>query len=70
VEVVVIQFIKRLLVVWARPKPVRHHAVGWSMQFRELSCGCKALLLGNGKKLWIVGLTERSYESCHERSLS
>ena len=64
-----IQLIKWLLVIWNRPKAGCHRAVGWSMQFRELSCG-KALVMGIGNKLWIVGLTITSHASCYQRSLS
>jgi hypothetical protein len=42
--------------------------VGWSMQFRELSTGCKVLVMGIGAHVWIVGLTDRG--SWYERSLS
>ena len=68
-EIVVTQWIKRLL-VWPWSNGVCPPPEGWSMQFRDLSCGCKALVLGNGKRLWIVGLTETAPGSCYERSLS
>ena len=65
-----IKMIMRLLRVWSRPKVVDPQAVGWSMQYRELPCGCKTLVMANGKKLWIVGLTNTGYGSHYERCLS
>jgi hypothetical protein len=41
-QVVMRQLIKRLLVMCGWSKVVRGH-VACSMQFREMSCGCKAL---------------------------
>jgi hypothetical protein len=61
---------KRLLNMWRRPKILRGDSVDWAMQFRDLSCGCKALILGNRKKLWIVVLTETAHGSCYERSVN
>jgi hypothetical protein len=64
------QLIKRLLLKCGWTKAVPNHAVGWSMQFRELSTGCKVLVMGNGTHVWIVGLTDRDRGSCYGRSLS
>ena len=64
------QLIKRLLLKFGWNKAVPNHAVGWSMQFRELSTGCKVLVMGNGTHVWIVGLTDRDRGSCYGRSLS
>jgi hypothetical protein len=62
------QLIKRLLVKCGWTKAPQHTA-GWSMQFREI-LGCKALVMGNGKALWIVDLSETAHGSCYKRSTS
>ena len=69
-QVFMSQLIKRLLVTCGWTKAVDGQAVGCSMQFREMSCGCKALVIGSGKRLWIVGLTQTTYGSCYERRLN